>query len=142
MPNGWRTTIFDVGWKNEPPFSNAMHQFDAGNGNGSITEPFESEHDVGPGFDVSVILLDSVVQVFRGSKFGVIRQQAVRLHLAHSTMRRGVAIQCDAVWRSALACDRFLEESLGRSDVSLGAESEVHGVACVNCTGNRGGWLV
>jgi hypothetical protein len=34
-----------------------MHQFNACNGDGSITEPFESEHDIGPGFDVPVILV-------------------------------------------------------------------------------------
>ena len=43
-----------------------MHQFDAGEGNGSAAEPFEPEHHVHPGFEVAVILLNQVIQVLRG----------------------------------------------------------------------------
>jgi hypothetical protein len=49
-------------------------------------------------------------------------------------VRSYIAIQHDAVWCSALAFDRFFEESLGRYDVSLGTKSKVYGVACsINC---------
>ena len=44
-------------------------------------------------------------------------------------MRRCVAARCDAVWRFALAFDRFLEKCLGRSGVSRGAAPAIDGVA-------------
>ena len=42
-------------------------EFDAGDGDGRVLESLEAEHDVHPGLDVSVVLLDQVVQVFRRS---------------------------------------------------------------------------
>jgi hypothetical protein len=53
----------------ELAFANAMHQFDAGEGNGSTAEPLSSEHHVHARFDVAVILLNQVIQVLRGSQF-------------------------------------------------------------------------
>lgn len=38
----------------ELAFANAMHQFDAGEGNGGTAEPLESEHHVHARFDVAV----------------------------------------------------------------------------------------
>ncbi|MGF6810795.1 hypothetical protein OKW30_005987 [Paraburkholderia sp. Clong3] len=47
----------------ELAFANAMHQFDAGEGNGGAVEPLEPKHHVYPRFDVAVILLNEVIQV-------------------------------------------------------------------------------
>jgi hypothetical protein len=66
-----------------------------------------------------MVLLDHVVHVFQGSK----------LRLSCRTMRGCVAIQRNRLRGAALAFDRFLEEGLGCSDISLGAESEVYGLA-------------
>lgn len=70
-----------------------MHQLNAGNDDGGILEPFEPEHDVDPGLDVPMILLDQVVQVLRGAKLRVLGQQAIALHFPHRAMRGGIAIQ-------------------------------------------------
>jgi hypothetical protein len=66
-----------------------------------------------------MVLLDHVVHVFQGSK----------LRLSCRTMRGCVAIQRNRLRGAALAFDRFLEEGLGCSDISLGAEPEVYGLA-------------
>jgi hypothetical protein len=50
-------------------FANATHQFDAGESNSGAAEPLEPEHHVHSRFDVAVILLNQVTQVFRGSQF-------------------------------------------------------------------------
>jgi hypothetical protein len=51
-----------------------MHQLNAGNDDGDILEPFEPEHDVDPGLDVPMVLLNQVVQVLRGPKLRVVGQ--------------------------------------------------------------------
>ena len=41
----------------ELAFSNAMHQFDAGDRNGRAPKAFEAEHRIDPGLDVAVVLV-------------------------------------------------------------------------------------
>ena len=48
IPYCRRSGPFDVGPLSKLTFANAMHQLDAGNDDGSIAEPFETEHDVDP----------------------------------------------------------------------------------------------
>jgi len=50
----------------ELTFADAMHQLDACKGDRRIAELLEAEHDFGPGLDISMVLLDQIVQVLRG----------------------------------------------------------------------------
>ena len=77
-----------------------------------------------------MVLLDQVVQVLRGSKLRVARQQAIVLALAHRAMRGGITVQGNRVRSTALTFDRFLEEGLGCHHVSPRAEPEIDGLAC------------
>lgn len=74
----------------ELAFTNAMHQRDAGNDDGGIPESFESEHDVDPGLEMPMVLLNQVIQVLRGAKLCVAKQQAIALHLTRCPMRGGI----------------------------------------------------
>jgi hypothetical protein len=67
-----------------------MHQLNASNDDGGIHEPIEPEHDVDPGLDVPMVLLDQGVRVLRGSTLRVARQQAIVLHLMHRAARGGI----------------------------------------------------
>jgi hypothetical protein len=42
-------------------FAGAVRQLDAGNDGYRVAEPFKAEHDVRPGLDVVILLLDHVV---------------------------------------------------------------------------------
>ena len=106
-----------------------MHQLNAGNDNGGIPEPFEAKHNVDPRLDVPMVLLDQIVQIFRGSNLRVAGQQAINLHLAHRAVGRRVAVQGNDLRGTALAFDRLLEESRGRSDISPRTEPEINSLA-------------
>jgi hypothetical protein len=45
--------------------------------------------------------------------------------IAHRAVRRCLAIQCDRLWRTPLALDRFAKEGLGGSNVTPDARPEV-----------------
>jgi hypothetical protein len=45
-----------------------MHQLNAGQNDRGVPETPEAEHDVGPGLDVTMVLFDQVVEIFRRSK--------------------------------------------------------------------------
>jgi hypothetical protein len=92
-----------AGFGSELAFANAMHQLDAGDGSSRIPEAFEPEHYVHPRFDVPMILLDQVVQVFRGSQFRSLGQRRVGLHLADRSMRCRVAVQSDRCRSASLS---------------------------------------
>jgi hypothetical protein len=77
-----------------------------------------------------MVLLDQVVQVLRGSKLRVARQQIIVLDLVHRTMRGGITVQGNRVRSTALTFDRFLEQGLGCRHVSPGAAPEIDGLAC------------
>ena len=76
----------------ELALANAMHQFDAGDRCHSISEPLEAEHHVRSELDVSMVLLNHIVQILRGSDLRVFGQQAIGLHLAHRAMRGSVLV--------------------------------------------------
>jgi len=87
LSDGGRTDIFEAERREiELTFSNAMHQLNACERDRGVSEPFEAEHDIGPGLDVAMVLLDLVVEIFRGPDLRVLRQQAIRLHLPPSTV--------------------------------------------------------
>jgi hypothetical protein len=130
IPYCRRSGLFEVAADIKLTFVNMMHQLNAGNDDGGIPEPFEPEHDVDPGLDVPMVPLDQVVQVLRGSKLRVARQQAIVLHLMHRAMRGGITVQGNRVRSTALTFDRFLEEGLGCRHVSPDAEPEIDGLAC------------
>ena len=83
--------------------------------------------------DASVILFDQVVQVLQGSSLGALQQYTVTLQLEHRAVRRSIAIERDGQ-RYNLALARLGEESLGRGDVALGAEMEIHRLARARST--------
>ena len=75
IPDGERSGIFES--KNpevELPLANAVHQLDAGNRGRSTPEPFESEHHIRSGLDVSMVLLNQNVQILRGPDLRALRQ--------------------------------------------------------------------
>jgi hypothetical protein len=71
----------------ELAFANAMQQLDAGDSNGSVAKAFEPEHHVHPGFDVTMVMLDQVVQTLRGSQFRPLGKQPVRFSRPVATTR-------------------------------------------------------
>jgi hypothetical protein len=54
-----------------------MHQLNACRRDRSAPGTFEAEHDLRPGLDVSMVLLDQVFPILRGTDPGLGRQQAV-----------------------------------------------------------------
>jgi len=57
-PNRGRSGVFEVQpGEIELAFANAVHQFDAVEGNRRVLEPLEPEHHVHPRFDVAMILV-------------------------------------------------------------------------------------
>ena len=76
----------------ELPFADAVHQLDAGDRGRSIAELLEAEHHGDALLDVSVVLLNEVVEVFRRAQLRVGRQKSVGFQLAHRTVRRSVAV--------------------------------------------------
>src|ERR1017187_9856208 len=113
----------------ELSFANTTEQFDAGDGDSCAIKVLKAEHRTCSGFNAPVILLDQIVQVFRRSQLGVLPCLVFPWHLAHCSVRCGVAIQCDTDRRAFLGTKRLAEERLGCRDVSGRAESEVGGVA-------------
>jgi len=109
----------------ELTFSNAMHQFDAGDRSGCIAKAFEAEHCIDPGRDVAMVLLDQVVQILRRSQSRLLRQRLVSLHFAHCAVGRRVTVQCDGFRSEPLTPDRPRKEGLRRSNIGPGAEPEV-----------------
>jgi hypothetical protein len=78
IPDGRRSGIFEAGnGEVKLPLANAVHQLDTGNRGRGAPEPFEAEHHVRSGLDVSMVLLDQIVQVLRGPDLRVLRQQAM-----------------------------------------------------------------
>ena len=63
-----------------------MHQLDAGDRYRGISEPFETEHHVCYGLDVSMGLLYHIVQVLRGADRHAFKQAG---HLPPSPAPRG-----------------------------------------------------
>lgn len=72
----------------ELAFTNAMHQLNAGNEDAGILKPFEPEHNVDPGFDPPMVLLNYFIQLFEGSKLCVNGQGAIAFHSTHCQMGR------------------------------------------------------
>jgi hypothetical protein len=69
-------------------FADAVRQLDAGKDDFRVAEPFKAEHDVCPGLDVAIVLLDHVVQILRGRDICAPGQQA----LAPSSHGRSLVI--------------------------------------------------
>ena len=88
-------------------------------------EPFESEHHVRSRLDVSMILLDHVIQMLRGAHVRSIRQQSVSDHLPHGPVQGGIPIERDRRRWLALVLDGLAEEGFGRAHVALRPEHEV-----------------
>ena len=94
----------------------------------------EAKHGAGSGFDSAMILLDEVVQIFRGAQLCAFGQQAVGSHLAHCPMRRGIAVKSNRVRRPTLMPDRLLEEGLCCRHIASATEPEVNGLSSlVHC---------
>lgn len=63
-----RSGNFEMHGSDRTAFANAMHQLDAGDGNGCVPKAFEPEHHAYPRFHAAMILLNPVVQVLRRSQ--------------------------------------------------------------------------
>ena len=61
----------------ELTLANTMHQLDARNRGRGTPKPFESEHHLRSGLDVSMVLFDQVIQILRGPHLRSLRQQAL-----------------------------------------------------------------
>ena len=83
--------------KCELTFANAMHQLDAGNRDGRVSESLEPEHRTDALFDGSMILFDQVAQIFGRTYPSVGGLGDVGLELAHRTVRRRVAVERDGL---------------------------------------------
>lgn len=130
IADGGRTGIFEAELREaELALANAMHQLNACKGDRSVPEPVEAEHDVGPQLDVTMVLPDQVVEIFRGSDFRVLRQHTVALHLPHSTVRGSIAIERDGLRWLALMFDCLAEKGFGRLHVTFRPEQEVDRLA-------------
>jgi hypothetical protein len=104
-------------------------QFDAGDGDRRGSEPLQAEHWSQPRFHAAMVLLDQVVQIFRRAHLRALGYLAVSHHLAHRSVGRCIAVQCDRPWGRSLALERLTKERLGRSDIAPAAQAEVHGFA-------------
>jgi hypothetical protein len=104
--------------QSELSFANTVEQFDPGNGGSCAIKVLEAEHRPCAGFNTAVILFDQIVQVFRRSQLGVLPCLVFLCHLAHCSVRCGLAIQGDANWCPPLGSKRLAERRLGRCDVS------------------------
>ena len=76
-----------------------------------------------------MVLLDLVVQVFLWPQLRVSPDHILVGHFTDSPMGRGVAVERDAQRHLTLYLERFAQERLGRSHISLAAEPEVYGVS-------------
>lgn len=111
-----------------------MQQLNAGDRNGRVLEPREAEHRTDA-------LLDASGEPVRSGCSGTsgIKPWRPRARHRHPSARapRGetprIAIKGDGP-RYPLALARLGEESLGRGDVALGAEMEVHRLARARST--------
>ena len=71
IPDSGRLVVFDAKLSEfELTFSDPMYEFDAGDGDRGAPKPLQSKHRTQAEFDGSVILLNEIIQVFRGSYFG------------------------------------------------------------------------
>src|SRR3979490_1449576 len=74
IPDGGRCGVLEPeSAEVELRFANAMHQLDSRNRGRGTPEPFEAEHHVCSGLDVSMVLFYQVVQVLRGPDLRVLR---------------------------------------------------------------------
>ncbi|KKB62005.1 hypothetical protein WM40_19705 [Robbsia andropogonis] len=82
----------------ELALANAMHQFDARDRCRGICEPFEAKHRVRSRFDVSMALLNQIVQILRGLDLRVFGQRVIDLHFPHRAVRGSVTVERDSLW--------------------------------------------
>ena len=101
----------------ELSFADAVHQFNTGDRDHCIAELLEPQHHSNALLDASMVLFNQFIEVLRRPQPRLRRQGTIGLQLAHRAVRRRVAIQCDRLWRTLLALERFAEERLGGSNV-------------------------
>src|SRR5476651_2904055 len=91
IPDGGRCSVLEPeSAEVELPLANAMHQLDARNRGRGTPEPFEAEYHVRSGLDISMVLLDQIVQVLRGPDLRVLSQKAIGLHFTHRPVRSSI----------------------------------------------------
>ena len=76
-----------------------------------------------------MVLLDEIIQIFRGSEFGSRAALVFAKDFPGRPMRWLIAIERDLMWESALALDRPAEKRFGSRDIALGAEQEIDGLS-------------
>jgi hypothetical protein len=91
----------------------------------ALLNRLKADHRVRSGLDVSMVLLNQVVQVPRGPDLLFLRQHAVGLYLTHRPMRGSIPIERDRLRRLALIFDCLPEKGFGRSHVALCPEHAV-----------------
>src|SRR6267143_6555183 len=96
----------------------AMQQLDAGDRDRRISEYLEAGHHSDALLHAPMVLLYLVVQVFRRAQFRVRRERAIRLQLAHRTVRCRVAVKRNCLRATLLAFDRLTKECLGGRDIA------------------------
>jgi hypothetical protein len=76
-----------------------------------------------------VILLNQIVQVFRGSNFGPLAVLMLLEEFPRRPMRGLIAVKRDLVRQPLLALERPPEKRFGGCDIPLGAEQKVDGLS-------------
>ena len=115
--------------KVEPVHANAILKLDALNRGRCIPQPFEVEHHVCSGLDVTIFLLDQVVEIFRGPALRILRQQTINLYFAHRAMLGSIVIERNFPRQRALMPDGLSAKGPCRNHVVLRPEHEVHRLA-------------
>jgi hypothetical protein len=125
-PNFGRGFAFDAKLAEfELTLPDPMDEFNAGDRRCGSTEMFEAEHRTQPKLDRSVILLDQIVQIFRGSDLALISLGMFAESLFCRPMRSLITVERDLARKSSLMPECSSEKCLGGRDIPLGAEQEI-----------------
>jgi hypothetical protein len=93
-----------------------MHEFDASDRDRRSAKPLEPEHRAQTELDVSVILLNQIIEILGRPQFRPCAAPMFGEELPGRAVRGLVAVERDGARQSALALERPLEKSLRGSD--------------------------
>ena len=87
-------------------FPDPMREFNAGDGDRGAPKALQSKHRTQTKFDRSMVLLDEIVQIFRGPYFGPLAAPMLAEDFPRRPTRSLVIIKCDGARQPALALER------------------------------------